>query len=328
MKNVPPFCTAEVIDADPEHEPPYLVVEYVDGPVAGGDRPRVGPLSRPRCTSIGLGMATALTAIHSAGVIHRDLKPANVLLPRGGAEGHRLRLARDAAGVDPAHPSDQVMGTIAVHRAGAARHGLADVTPASDIFAWGAVIVYAATGRTPFAGDFPASTAVRILTEEPDLEGVTGPLRDIVNRTLNKAPQHRPTARELLDELISLGATRAVSTEVLRPAEAASGDGTVAGPVPGGRVRLRLRSRRRAAAGPCWWPGVSRPWPRCRPVRSSRRATSSATGCQRQQQSDRDARQSTHRRRPLGRSPSPSPSAPTACCRRRSRRLVPATVTR
>src|SRR5262245_2519168 len=31
-QQVPPFCTAEVLFADPDHEPPYLVVEYVEGP--------------------------------------------------------------------------------------------------------------------------------------------------------------------------------------------------------------------------------------------------------------------------------------------------------
>jgi serine/threonine protein kinase len=32
VRQVPSFCTAAVVDADPEHETPYLVVEYVDGP--------------------------------------------------------------------------------------------------------------------------------------------------------------------------------------------------------------------------------------------------------------------------------------------------------
>lgn len=221
VKNVPPFCTAEVIDADPEHEPPYLVVEYVDGPSLSDIVRESGPLSGAALHSIGLGMATALTAIHNCGVIHRDLKPANVLLPRGGVKVIDFGLARDTAGSTQLTQSDQVMGTIPYIAPERLGNGMSDVTPASDIFAWGAVMVYAATGRTPFAGDSPASTAVRILTDEPNLHGVTGPLRDIVNRTLSKNPQHRPTARELLDELISLGATRAVSTEVLRPAEAA-----------------------------------------------------------------------------------------------------------
>ena len=221
VKNVPPFCTAEVIDADPEHEPPFLVVEYVDGPSLSEIVRESGPLSGAALHSIGLGMATALTAIHNCGVIHRDLKPANVLLPRGGVKVIDFGLARDTSTSTQLTQSDQVMGTIpyiAPERLGS---GNAGITPASDVFAWGAVMVYAATGHTPFLGDSPASTAVRILTDEPNLEGVTGPLRDIVNRALSKNPQQRPTARQLLDELVSLGATRAVSTEVLRPAAAA-----------------------------------------------------------------------------------------------------------
>jgi eukaryotic-like serine/threonine-protein kinase len=221
VKNVPPFCTAEVIDADPEHEPPYLVVEYVDGPSLAEIVRDSGPLSGAALHSIGLGMATALTAIHNCGVIHRDLKPANVLLPRGGVKVIDFGLARETGGSTQLTHSDQVMGTIPYIAPERLGNGLSDVTPASDIFAWGAVMVYAATGHTPFAADSPASTAIRILTEEPNLDGVTGPLRDIVSRALSKSPHSRPTARQLLDELISLGATRAVSTEVLRPAEAA-----------------------------------------------------------------------------------------------------------
>src|SRR5689334_17105579 len=85
-KQVPPFSTAEVLDADPDHEPPYLVVEYVDGPNLSEIVNESGPLSATALHSLGLGMATALTAIHNSGVIHRDLKPANVLLPRGGVK--------------------------------------------------------------------------------------------------------------------------------------------------------------------------------------------------------------------------------------------------
>src|SRR3712207_3078531 len=79
-RQVPPFCTAEVLYADPDHDPPYLVVEYVDGPSLGQVVAQRGPLSPANAHSVALGVATALTAIHDAGVIHRDLKPANVLL--------------------------------------------------------------------------------------------------------------------------------------------------------------------------------------------------------------------------------------------------------
>ena len=76
-RQVPPFCTAEVLDADPDHDPPYLVVEYVDGPSLAAVVRRQGPLDPTALHSAAVGIATALTAIHGAGVIHRDLKPGD-----------------------------------------------------------------------------------------------------------------------------------------------------------------------------------------------------------------------------------------------------------
>jgi serine/threonine protein kinase len=80
---VPPFCTAEVIDADPDHPTPYLVVEYVDGPSLEEVVREQGPLASGVLHSVAVGVATALAAIHGAGVVHRDLKPANVLFGLG-----------------------------------------------------------------------------------------------------------------------------------------------------------------------------------------------------------------------------------------------------
>ena len=77
------------------------------------------------------------------------------------------------------------------------------VGPAADIFAWGAVVAHAATGRNPFGGDSATATAMRILTQPPDLTGLGGPLRELVSRALEKDPADRPTARELLDGLLT-----------------------------------------------------------------------------------------------------------------------------
>ncbi|WP_051367161.1 serine/threonine protein kinase [Hamadaea tsunoensis] len=229
-KTVPPFCTAEVLDADPDHEPPYLVVEYVDGPSLAEVVAEAGPLRGTSLHSLGIGMATALTAIHGANVIHRDLKPGNVLLPRGGVKVIDFGLARDVDTATGITRTDQVMGTVPYispeRLGGASFGGLRPVTAAADVFAWGAVMTYAATGRTPFGGDTPASTAVRILTSEPDLDGIGGALRDIIARTLAKDPADRPTARDLLDELMSTGATRSgVPKAVIEPAKEAQAGG-------------------------------------------------------------------------------------------------------
>ena len=203
-QQVPPFSTAEVLDADPDHDPPYLVVEYVDGPSLEAVIKERGPLSGAALHGVAVGIATALTAIHGAGVIHRDLKPGNVLFPLGGVKVIDFGIARAFEATSHHTGTDQMVGTVAYMAP--ERFDPVDgrqVTPAADVFSWGAVVQYAATGRTPFAADSPPATAMRILTQPPDLSGLPEFLRDVVERSLAKEPEDRPTARDLLDVLLA-----------------------------------------------------------------------------------------------------------------------------
>ncbi|MEU4692992.1 protein kinase [Actinoplanes sp. NPDC023714] len=214
-QQVPPFSTAEVLDADPDHEPPYLVVEFVDGLSLAAEIRDKGPLTGSALHSVAVGVATALTAIHGAGVIHRDLKPGNVLFARGGIKVIDFGIARAFEATSQHTRTDQMVGTVAYMAP--ERFDPVDgrpVTPAADIFAWGAVVVYAATGRTPFAAESAAATAMRILTQPPDLTGVPSSLVAVVERALAKDPVERPTARELLDLLLASSASSAASASV------------------------------------------------------------------------------------------------------------------
>ncbi|MFI2710712.1 serine/threonine-protein kinase [Micromonospora sp. NPDC018662] len=224
-RQVPPFCTAEVLDADPDHEPPYLVVEYVDGPSLVQVIREKGPMTAAGVHGIAVGVATALTAIHGAGVIHRDLKPANVLVAPGGIKVIDFGIARAFDATSQHTRTNQMVGTVAYmaperfetasgHRTG----------PAADIFAWGAVVAFAATGRTPFEGESATATAMRIMTQPPDLTGLEGPLRDLVSRALEKDPTDRPSARDLLDGLLTAAHPAGES------AGRAAGPGAPAGP--------------------------------------------------------------------------------------------------
>ncbi|GIF51422.1 serine/threonine protein kinase [Asanoa ferruginea] len=208
-RQVPPFCTAEVLDADPNHEMPYLVVEYVDGPsLASAVRER-GPLSQSNLHGLAIGVATALTAIHGAGVIHRDLKPNNVLLAAGSPKVIDFGIAQSPQATTGHTTADQVVGTagyMAPERFGPTTG--ASITPAADIFSWGAVIAFAGTGRNPFGSDQPQLVAARILTQPPDLSGLSGLLRELVEQSLAKDPDDRPTARLLLDRLLTTGESR------------------------------------------------------------------------------------------------------------------------
>ena len=215
-RQVPPFCTAEVLDADPDHELPYLVVEYVDAPSLADVVTGKGPLTASNLHSVAIGVATALSAIHGAGVIHRDLKPRNVLLAPGSPKVIDFGIARAMEATSSHTRTDQMIGTVAYmapERFGPTAG--ATLTPAADIFAWGAVVGYAGTGRTPFSADSPTATAARILTQPPDLSGLPASLRDLVAYALEKDPAHRPTARELLDLLVTGPHRPAASTAAL-----------------------------------------------------------------------------------------------------------------
>jgi eukaryotic-like serine/threonine-protein kinase len=214
-RQVPPFCTAEVLDADPDHETPYLVQEYVDGPDLADVVDRDGPLTGGALHGVAVGVATALATIHGAGVVHRDLKPRNVLFALGSPKVIDFGIAR-ALEVTSRHTrTDQMVGTLtymAPERFDPAQDHL--VGPAADVFAWGAVVAYAGTGRTPFGGDTPAVTAARILTQPPNLEGLPEPLKGLVARALAKEPVERPTAQQLLDLLLTSSAPETAPVEL------------------------------------------------------------------------------------------------------------------
>lgn len=77
--------------------------------------------------------------------------------------------------------------------------------PASDVFAWGATVAFAARGGPCFDGDSIPAIIHRIVSGEPDLGGLDGSLLAAVRAALAKDPARRPSAQSLLDGLISSG---------------------------------------------------------------------------------------------------------------------------
>lgn len=246
-QSVPAFCTAEVLDADPDFDPPYLVVEFVRGPSLNRVVQDQGPLSPANLHGLAIGVATALTAIHGAGVIHRDLKPANVLLSLSGPKVIDFGIARAPEGTALTDTgSNQLIGTIPYMAPERLDAGLQmPLTAAADVFSWGAVVCFAGTGRTPFTGANGVETAARILTQPPDLTGLSGLLRSLVERSLAKNPADRPSARELLDELVGSSARieaaskqAVVTLAPISPAPPVSAAPVSSAPVPPALVSL------------------------------------------------------------------------------------------
>jgi serine/threonine protein kinase len=188
------FCTAEVLEVDTAGVRPYLVTEYIDGPTLAAAVRARGPLPDAELERLAVAVVSALTAIHAAGIVHRDLKPGNILLSPSGARVIDFGIARamDATTM-------LTEGSIGTPAFMAPEQALGEeVTPAADVYAWGAVILYAATGRPPY-GDGPMPVILRRVVEaEPDLAAVPDGLRPLVARAMAKQSVDRPTAEELL----------------------------------------------------------------------------------------------------------------------------------
>ncbi|OAA21781.1 WD domain, G-beta repeat-containing protein [Frankia sp. EI5c] len=205
-RRVARFCTAAVLDVDITGDIPYLVTEFVDGPTLADSVRLRGPLSHAELHQLAASMATALMAVHRAGIVHRDLKPSNIVLSRLGPKVIDFGIARalDAASV---LSREQPVGTPAFMAPEQARGE--SVTPAADVFAWGGVLVYAATGRYPFGAGPPAALLFRVVNDTPVLDGFEDSLRPLVEEAMRKDPALRPTAEQLYARLLDLRLTEA-----------------------------------------------------------------------------------------------------------------------
>jgi len=208
-RRVARFCTAQVLDVVLDGEVAYLVTEFIEGPTLAAWIARDGPLRGSMLDSLATGVAAALNGIHAAGIVHRDLKAGNVLLSRLGPKVIDFGIARSTDHAVARTDSGPVIGTPAYM---APEQFDGKITAASDVFAWGCVIAYAATGRTPFGAGTPYEVMRRVTTDEPDLSGLEPRLRDLVGRALRKRPEQRPTARELLLALVGDGADPVLAT--------------------------------------------------------------------------------------------------------------------
>ncbi|MFJ2777115.1 protein kinase [Kitasatospora sp. NPDC087315] len=228
-------CTARVVGSDIEADRPWLATAYVPGPSLYKRVGDEGPLSWPEAARIGAALADGLVKVHEAGVVHRDLKPSNILLsPRGpriidfGIAWSRGASTLTHVGTAVGSPGflapEQVRG--------------AAVTPATDVFAFGATLAYALTGDTPFGSGASSEVMLyRVVHEEPDLSAVPPPLAPLIGACLAKEPAERPGAAALHERLSELAArgTTVGGTASGGPARPAGRPGARPGPaVPAG----------------------------------------------------------------------------------------------
>lgn len=258
-------CTARVVGSDIEADRPWLATAYVPGPSLYKRVGDEGPLNWPEAARIGAALADGLVKVHEAGVVHRDLKPSNILLSPRGPRIIDFGIAWSRGASTLTHVGTAVgsPGFLAPEQV----RGVA-VTPATDVFAFGATLAYALTGDTPFGSGASSEVMLyRVVHEEPDLSDVPLQLAPLIRACLAKEPAERPGAaalHERLSELAARGAATAGSGRGARrgaaPAAAQAGaprppqapeqeSGRSGVPAPGRSPEPAPAARARAGAG-------------------------------------------------------------------------------
>lgn len=196
MSRVPPFCTAPLLDHGEVGGRPYLVMGYVAGPTLTA----AAPLDPERVRALALSTASALAVIHAANLIHRDIKPDNVVMSQLGPVLIDFGIARVMDLTTRLSRTGDQLGTpgwlspeqIRVH----------DATSASDVFVWGCLVAYAASGRHPYSDGDDYAIEGNILRGSPDLSALEASLAALVRRALTSDPGSRPQARDLVADLL------------------------------------------------------------------------------------------------------------------------------
>jgi serine/threonine protein kinase len=207
-------CTARLVAADLEAERPWFATQYVPGPSLHDKVAEGGILPAAEVAGIGAALAEGLVAVHEAGVVHRDLKPSNILLSPKGPRIIDFGIAWATGASTLTHVGTAVgsPGFLAPEQVRGAA-----VTPATDVFAFGATLAYAATADSPFGQGSSEVMLYRVVHEEPDLIGVPDALAPLVYACLAKDPEERPSTVQLSERLAEIATREARGLATVRP---------------------------------------------------------------------------------------------------------------
>ncbi len=187
---------AEIVDADPWGDIPFVATRYVPGLSLHDHVQEEGPLEGEDLLWFADCLAEALDAVHSVGVLHRDIKPSNVIM-----EG-RTPILIDFGLARVAEDSRITMNGWLLGTPGYLAPEILygdDASAASDVHAWAATVAYAGTGRAPFGRGPSVAIMDRVRRGEHDLTGLDPVVLDLVEEALAPDGADRPSLDEVRD---------------------------------------------------------------------------------------------------------------------------------
>ena len=196
-----------LLDADADADPPYLVLEFVDGQSLSSFTDGGAQLPISQVLDIAFKCCGALQHAHEHGLVHRDIKPANLILQSDGIVkvtdfGTALSLRGDVTQVAGLVGSPCYMAPEQVQEQPCSQQ--------SDMFSLAVVVYELLTGRKPFEGDSDFATMYKISTSEPAPPSLLraelpGTVDQALARALSKRPQDRyPRWSDFADALLAV----------------------------------------------------------------------------------------------------------------------------
>ncbi|MEU8241386.1 serine/threonine-protein kinase [Actinoplanes missouriensis] len=168
----------------------YLVMAFVEGEPLS-NRVKEGPIPVTETLSIVAQAADALHAAHQAGIVHRDIKPGNLIVkPTGAVILIDFGVARSNA-LTSVTGLNAIVGTALYMAPEQVAKG--DLTPATDVYALGAVAYHCIAGHPPFDGENALQVALRHLEDEPPPlpDHVPFEVQQLIARAMAKQPADR-----------------------------------------------------------------------------------------------------------------------------------------
>ncbi len=187
-----------ILDVDPDADPPYLVMEYIDGVSLQAAVARHGTFDLGSAAYCGRQVALALQRAHEVGLVHRDIKPANLLVDRTGlVKVLDLGIVRMDLGGDLTIGSGQklVLGTADYLAPEQAVNSHA-VDSRADLYSLGATLYFLLAGCPPFPDGTPQEKVLRKqVVDPPRIErfrpDIPQGFADVIHKLLARNPWDR-----------------------------------------------------------------------------------------------------------------------------------------
>ena len=221
-----------------DHDPPFLVMEFVDGISLQAAVARHGAFISSETASVGIEVALGLAAAGAVGLVHRDIKPANLLVDR---RGHvkildlgivRLSGEDTLPRLDCGEGAEMILGTLDYLAPEQAQNS-STVDARADIYSLGATLYFLLAGHPPFPGsDVRHKLASKQYSDPPPIHrlrpDVDAGLSEAIHSMLARDPDTRcQSARECVAALTPFASDAAdFPARLFRPSRPSTGDPT------------------------------------------------------------------------------------------------------